>query len=147
MNNNTLEKIKDRFGSKIKNIFVHNRSRVYIEIDKNDLTDFVKFIFSLPGARFATASGVDNLDNMEILYHFSFDKDDLIISLRVFIDRNNPEVESIANIIKGAANIEREIYELLGVNFLNHPCLKRFLIDELPERVYPLRKDWKRAEQ
>ncbi|MCX7704932.1 MAG: NADH-quinone oxidoreductase subunit C [bacterium] len=140
----TLEKIKQRFGEKIKSVFMHNEKRVYLEIDRNDLLDFVKFIFSLPGVRFATASGVDNLHNIEILYHFSFDPEDLIVSIRTFIDRENPEIESISSIVKGAQNIEREMYELLGIKFKNHPGLKRFLIDELPEGFYPLRKDKKR---
>ncbi len=139
-----LEKIKERFGSKVKKIFMHNERRAYIQIDKDDLLDFTGFIFSLPGVRFATASGVDNLDNMEIIYHFSYDPEDLMISIRTFIDRNNPEIESISNIIKGAQNIEREMYELLGIKFKNHPKLTRFLIDELPEDVYPLRKDAER---
>lgn len=140
----TLERIKEEFGTKIKNVMMHGEKRVYIEINKDDLTDFVKFVFSLPGVRFATISGVDNLDNMELIYHFSFDPEDVMISLRTFIDRKNPEIESIAPIIKGASNIEREIYELLGIKFLNHPCLKRFLIQELPEGIYPLRKDAER---
>ncbi|MCM8759794.1 MAG: NADH-quinone oxidoreductase subunit C [Candidatus Omnitrophica bacterium] len=140
----TLEKIKERFGNKIKKIFMHNEKRAYIEIDKNHLLDFTEFIFSLPGVRFVTASGVDNLDNMEIIYHFSFDPEDLMVSIKTFIDRNNPEIESISNIIKGAQNIEREMYELLGIKFKNHPKLTRFLIDELPEGVYPLRKNAER---
>jgi len=85
---------------------------------------------------------VDNLDGMEILYHFSFDREDVIISLRVLLERENPIIESISSIIRGAINIEKEIYELLGIQFLHHPELKRFLLsEEYPDNVYPLRKD------
>ena len=138
-----VEKIKEKFESKIKSAFSHNEKRIYLEIDKDNLTDIVKFIFWDMDARFITASGVDNLKNMEILYHFSLDPEGIVISLRVFLDRDNPYVESISSIVKGALNIEREMYELLGIKFLNHPGLKRFLTDEFPEGFYPLRKDAK----
>ncbi|HOJ30646.1 MAG TPA: NADH-quinone oxidoreductase subunit C [bacterium] len=143
-----IEIIKNEFGSKIKSVLPHNEKRIYIEIDKNDLIDVARFVFQDMDARFITVSAVDNLENMEILYHFSCDPDGIVISLRVFIDRNKLLVESITSIVKGAANIEREIYELLGIKFLNHPGLKRFLTDEFPEGFYPLRKDSPRkAEQ
>ncbi|HOK79879.1 MAG TPA: NADH-quinone oxidoreductase subunit C [bacterium] len=143
-----IEQVKEKFKSKIKSVFFHNEKRVYLEIDKEDLIDVVKFIFHDLDARFITASGIDNLKDMEILYHFSLDSDGIVISLRVFIDRDNPCIESITSIVKGALNIEREMYELLGIKFLNHPGLKRFLTDEFPEGFYPLRKDSPgRAEQ
>ena len=47
----------------------------------------------------------------------------------------------IIAIIPGAKNIEREIWELLGVEFINHPNLIRFLLSkEYPTGEYPLRK-------
>ncbi len=74
-------------------------------------------------------------------YHFSHDETGRIFSLRTFVDKKNPEIESISSIIKGAEWIEREIYELLGVNFRNHPNLKRLLLDE----DWPEGKRFKRA--
>lgn len=139
---NTLEKIKQKFTGKIKNIKIHSDSRIYIDLDKDYLLEFVRYVFNDLDARFITASGVDNLDSMEIVYHFSLDKEDVIVSLRVLLDRENPVIESLSGIIKGVMNIEKEMYELLGIKFLNHPELKRFLVaEDFPEGVYPLRKD------
>jgi len=78
------------------------------------------------------------------LYHFSFDNLSLIISFRVKLDKDNPSIDSITPIIKGAEWIEREMYELLGINFVGHPNLKRLLLpDEWPQGVHPLRTDYK----
>ncbi|HON04814.1 MAG TPA: NADH-quinone oxidoreductase subunit C [Candidatus Ratteibacteria bacterium] len=138
----TLETIKKRFSDRIINIKIHSDIRIYIEIDKKDLLDFAKFIFNDMDARFITATGVDNLDSMEVLYHFSIDREDVIVSLRVLLDREDPVIESLTPVVKGALNIEKEMYELLGIKFLNHPELKRFLLtEEYPEGVFPLRKD------
>ena len=68
-----------------------------------------------------------------------------MISLRVLTgNKEKPEMESITSIIKGAEWIEREIWELLGVNFKGHPNLKRLLLDKTwPEGKYPLRREEK----
>ncbi|MDI6641206.1 MAG: NADH-quinone oxidoreductase subunit C [Elusimicrobiota bacterium] len=48
-------------------------------------------------------------------------------------------------IIKGAEWIEREIWEMLGINFKNHPNLKRLLLaTDFPEGIYPLRQKWEK---
>ena len=104
----------------------------------------MEFIFNELGARFNTASCVDGPKEMEILYHFTFDEISLILSIRVFLDKAKLEIDSITPIMKGAEWIEREMHELFGVNFKNHPNLKRLLLpDDWPEGLYPLRRDYK----
>jgi len=84
---------------------------------------------------------LDTPEGIEILYHFSFDKLGKVVSIRTLLPREKPEVESISLIIKGAQWIEREIQDLLGVKFLNHPDPRRFILaDDWPEGVYPYRK-------
>ena len=93
------------------------------------------------GIRFAIASGTDTPGGFEILYHFSFDKTGLIVSVRVLIeDKNNPEIDSLAVISPAFEWIEREMWEMLGIKFTGHPNLKRLLLSEdWPEGKYPLR--------
>ncbi|MCM8825194.1 MAG: NADH-quinone oxidoreductase subunit C [Candidatus Omnitrophica bacterium] len=140
----TVKRLQERFDGKIRNISLHSDKRIYVDIDKDDLIEFVKFVFIDLDARFITASGVDVINNFEILYHFSIDRADVVVSLRTYLDRENPEIESIVPVVKGASNIEREMYELLGIRFKNHPDLKRFLTDDSLDVVHPLRKDAKR---
>ena len=60
------------------------------------------------------------------------------------LDRDNPEIDSLAQVFHGANWIEREMHELLGIKFRGHPNLKRLLLsDQWPEGVYPLRQDYK----
>lgn len=137
-----LAKIKGKFSWQILNIFEKSPRRVYIDVKPENIKQMVEFIFRRLEARFVTASGVDTPNGIEILYHFSFDIEGKIITLRTKIDKQNPEIESITPIIKGAEWIEREIYELLGVRFKNHPNLKKLLLPEdWPEGKYPLRRE------
>lgn len=135
--------IKEKLADKVLNWEKKNDRRYYIQIDKNDLVEASRILFKNLGLRFSIASGVDQKDNFEILYHFASDKDDKYFSLRVIIDRDKPEVPSISGIITAAKWIEREIWELLGINFTGHPGLRRLLLKEdWPTGVYPLRKDF-----
>ena len=138
-----LNSIKEKFSSEIKNIFEHSAKRIYITIDKKDIINFASYLFKDLGLRLAIASGVDTPGGIEILYHFSYDKTPLIITLRVIIeDKEHPEIDSIANIFRGAEWIEREMWEMLGINFKGHPNLKRLLLaDDWPEGKYPLRQE------
>ena len=137
-----LARIKDEFSKKILKVFEKSRRRIYIDFDSKDIPQVVSFLFREMGGRLATATGIDARKNIEILYHFSFDSSGTIISLRTLVDKKNPEIESITPIIKGAEWIEREIHELLGVNFRNHPNLKRLLLfEDWPEGKYPLRRE------
>ncbi|MCK4329713.1 NADH-quinone oxidoreductase subunit C [candidate division WOR-3 bacterium] len=137
--------IKEKLGNKVLKWEKKNERRFYIEIDKNDLVEASRILFSELKLRFSIASGIDMIDNFEILYHFCCDKEDKFFSLRVIINRDNPEISSISNVITAAKWIEREMWELLGINFTGHPGLKRLLLKEdWPEGEYPLRKDFKK---
>ena len=87
------------------------------------------------------ATAQDTPQGLEILYHFSFDQTGQVISVRVLItDKKNPQIDSIAVLFKGAEWIEQEMWELLGINFIGHPNLKRLLLaEEWPEGKFPLR--------
>jgi len=137
-----LAKIKEKFSWQILNIFEKSLRRVYIDLKPENIKEIVEFIFRRLRARFVIVSAVDTRNAIEILYHFSFDSVGKIVTLRTKIDKENPEIESITPIIKGAEWIEREIYELLGVRFKNHPNLKRLLLaEDWPEGKYPLRRE------
>lgn len=139
-----LKDIKTRFSSDIIDIFDKSHKRIYIEIKPESITKVAKYVFKDLGARFNIASGVDARHHMEILYHFTIEDIDFVISLRVKLQKPNLEIDSLAPIFEGANWIEREIHELLGINFKGHPDLRRLLLpDGWPEGVYPLRKDYK----
>jgi len=86
------------------------------------------------------------LKAIEILYHFSHDSTGLMLSVRAAIaDKEKPAIGSLTSVIKGISWIEREIHELLGVDFTGHPNLKHLLLtDDWPQGDYPLRHDNKR---
>lgn len=137
--------IKDRLGDIAFEIEEKSARRIYLSVHKSDLRQVAKVLFEDFKARFSIASGMDNGKNFEILYHFSFDELNKIISIRTFIEKDSPAVDSLVPVIGPCAEwIEREMHELLGIYFAGHPNLKRLLLSEdWPEGVYPLRRDFK----
>lgn len=85
---------------------------------------------------------VDYPEHMIMVYHLRSMKHGHEMVLKAKIDdRENPEVETLCHIWRTAEYHEREVYDLFGVKFTNHPDLRRILLDEDWEG-YPLRKDY-----
>lgn len=138
-----LSRIKEELGDKIVDWCEKSPRRVYVEVKPDDVPEATRLIFKDLGARFQIASGVDTPSAIEILYHWGFDKFDFIVTLKTRLDRENPEIESVAGICKGTEWIEREMWELLGIKFRNHPDMRHLLLlDDWPEGKYPLRRDY-----
>ena len=139
-----LQTLKERFPEDVTGVYEKSAKRVYVEIKPNAIVEMAQFLFKEIGARFNIASGVDARNHMEILYHFTEEDIDLVISLRVHLPKTKLEIDSLTPVFTAAQWIEREMHELLGINFLGHPELKPLLLPEdWPEGVYPLRKDYK----
>ncbi len=136
-----IDRLKEKFGKKIE-VFEKNTKRIYVNAsNKKDALEVVKFLFLDERLRFAIASGVDTREGIEILYHMSDDKTGRVITVRTLAEKPYPEMPSATSFMPAADWIEREIHELLGVNFIGHPNLVKLLLaDDWPDGVYPLRK-------
>jgi NADH:ubiquinone oxidoreductase subunit C len=143
MSVNLKETIKEKLGKKILTWEEKSQRRIYFTVDKKDIFETAKLLFKELALRFSIASGMEVPDGFEILYHFSFDQTGEMYSVRVLIeDKKNPSVDAITPLFPGAEWIEREMWELLGINFKGHPNLKRLLLaDDWPEGNYPLRQN------
>lgn len=142
-------KIKEKFASRIKDWQEHSKRRIYFFMDKQDILEAAGYLFKDLNLRLCTATAADLQDGFELVYHFSDDKTGVIYSLRTFIKgKDNSEIDSISPVFKAAEWIEREIWELFGINFKNHPDLRHLLLmDGWPENEFPMRKDYKKPHE
>ena len=138
-----VKEVKERFKQDIIEFSDRSPDRIYVEINPQAIVPVATYIFKDLKARFNIASGVDVRTHLEIIYHFTIEYLSLILSLRVKLDKTNPGIDSLAPVFKGANWIEREMWELLGIEFKGHPDLRRLLLsDEWPQGVYPLKQDY-----
>lgn len=87
----------------------------------------------------STIVGEDRRDHFLLSYPFA---GPVVVVLQVKVDREKPEVPSLAPVLPGAIVYEREIHDLFGIVPLEHPDLRRQVLPEgWPQGLYPLRKD------
>ncbi|GAI00802.1 unnamed protein product [marine sediment metagenome] len=110
-----LDNLRKKFKDDIIEVFDKSPKRVYVEIRPDSIVQVVSYIFKDLKARFNTASGVDLRYHMEILYHFLIEDINLLISLRVKLQKPKLEIDSLSPIFEGANWIEREMHEILGI--------------------------------
>jgi len=87
-------------------------------------------------------SAVDYIDHFEVIYHLTSFKFNHSAVIKVRINgRDDLKIPSVVDIWPGANFQEREIWDLMGIQFDNHPNLKRIMLWEgFPG--HPLRKDF-----
>lgn len=143
---NVIENFINKLEKEYKLRLEHQQpseKRIYIRVPREYLIELAKIIFKDMKAKFCIASGIDVREGFEVLYHFSFDKEGFICTLRTLAPRDDPTLDSLVSIIPGATWIEREINDILGVKFKGHPNLKRLVKAEfLDENEFPFRKDF-----
>jgi len=139
--NNKLSEIKEKLLAFEQPL----DDRIIISCETDDAYAINQFLLEDIDARFVVITGIDADDCFELLYHYSYDQTGCVITIKTFIrDRQQPQVESITPLLPAAEWIEREIHDVLGIKFKNHPNLKRLILaDDWPEGVYPLRKEAK----
>ena len=141
-----LEKlINSELSSKILNSAIRNEE-LLIETSDNDLVEVVQFLKSNENCKFKQLidiAGVDYPENekrFELIYLFLSHENNIRIKLltKFAIDQT---INSITKIFPSANWMEREVFDMYGIKFKNHPDLRRILTD-YGFKGYPLRKDF-----
>jgi NADH-quinone oxidoreductase subunit C len=147
-----VEKIKDKFPIIASSLAIHHDKeylRVYI-LDKNFLKEVLTFCKNELGYNFLMdLFAIDYLMLLEENYNKRFkvvyNLFNLVKNHRVFIEvgvsEDDLELESVVDLWQSANWFEREVFDMFGVKFKNHPNLKRILMYEGFEG-HPLRKDY-----
>ncbi|MEC7881084.1 MAG: NADH-quinone oxidoreductase subunit C [Chloroflexota bacterium] len=135
--------IEDLLGSNFKNqIEAIGEDYVQVSNDKSlDLFNNLKIDHQYD--LLSSVTSVDRISHFEVVYHLtSLQKNEsLVIKINCGEGRVDPKVKSVISVWRGAELQEREIYDLMGIMFEDHPNMKRLLLWENFEG-HPLRKDF-----
>ena len=119
------------------------KRRWYWEIDADDIVNVAGFCFNSLGCRFSIATGADTPQGFTIIYHFSLDRLGLVLNVRVTLPHDDPQVDSLTVLGRGFEWIEREMRELLGLEFSGLDDTRHLLLpDDSPEDYHPLRRSY-----
>jgi NADH/F420H2 dehydrogenase subunit C len=84
---------------------------------------------------------IDWKTHLTMVYHLTSTTHRHVVVIKSKLDRVNPEIETVCHIWRTAEFHERETYEMFGVQFLNHPDLRRLILED-DMKGWPLRKDF-----
>ncbi|HMS64806.1 MAG TPA: NADH-quinone oxidoreductase subunit C [Ignavibacteria bacterium] len=116
-------------------------------IDRNDVIDACKILKEDPELKFTSLLDAISVDRFqkknryEMFYNLVSIENNERIFIKIKLDSVNPEMQSLTQIWRSANWYEREAYDMMGINFINHPDLRRMYMPEEFE-YYPLRKDF-----
>jgi len=123
---------------------VEGKQFTEITVQPENLISLATFLKDNPMTCFdflACLSGVDYGEDLGVVYHIRSTRDNRTVVVKTRIpDRKDPVIESVTRIWPGAEYHEREVFDLFGIKFANHPDLRRFFLER--SSGYPLRKDY-----
>jgi NADH:ubiquinone oxidoreductase subunit C len=80
--------------------------------------------------------------HLTMVYHLESTQYRHTMVVKSKLERTQPQIESVSHIWRTAEFHEREVFELFGVKFLNHPDLRLLILPDGWEGKFPLRKDF-----
>lgn len=139
-----LKNIKEKYSTDVVDVFKKSEIRAIITIKSGSLLRIAEYVYKDLEFRFIIATANHTKKGFEILYHFSNDNIGLIANLHVILPVEKPEIESLSNMFSATNWIEREMHELYGIVFLNHPEPEKLISEgNWAEGVYPYRREFK----
>jgi NADH-quinone oxidoreductase subunit C len=145
MKNFTLEKLKTKFADSIQDV-IEFRGELTLIIAKGALLEICDFLKNDPDLQYNFLSDVTAVDyperekRFEVVYNlYSVPK---MWRVRLKVNIGEKEIIPSVTSIWSAANwLEREVFDMLGIEFENHPDLSRILMPD-DWKGHPLRKDF-----
>lgn len=112
-----------------------------LTVNSENLLEIMEFLKDNTYEFLADITAVDYKDKFAVVYQLYQYLNNGHLTVRVELNHDNPQVESLCGIWQGANWLEREVLDLMGITFLNHPNPKRIMMWEGYDG-HPLRKDY-----
>ena len=141
--------LETALGEFAEEVTVQRERRLFVTLaDAEDLVPAMEALLHEGITHLSTISGLDDGERYELLYHMlrygDYEDGDLgpatAVTVRLFLDRDDPEITSLVDTIPGAAMYEREVMDMLGVEFEGHPNPDRLMLADDWEAGPPMRK-------
>ena len=146
----------NKVGAKLEEVFADKvqiqgepQGILQLEVDKKYIIELLGFLKNDPELKFIFLTDITAVhypdfekdQQMCVVYHIHSLENNIRVRIKVFINGDNPTIDSATVLWHGANWMERETFDFFGVKFIGHPDLRRILnMDEL--NVHPMRKEY-----
>jgi len=123
------------------------RGELTLYFNKNDIVEVCKFLKEDRELEFLLCEDITAVDwarrknRFTMVYHIFSLKNKFRLRLKADIDEDECSIDSVVSVWRTSNWQEREVYDMYGISFNNHPDLRRMYMPEDFE-YYPLRKDF-----
>ncbi|MEI6136950.1 MAG: NADH-quinone oxidoreductase subunit C [Chloroflexota bacterium] len=137
-------RVAARLGAALPGI-VTRATDEWVEVEPERVQEALRWLHDseeFDAAQLSNLTSVDRYTSFEVVYHLqSLDLNQQVVVKAILADHDAPSLPSAYPVYKGALLQEREVYDLMGIRFADHPDLRRlFLWEGFPG--HPLRKDF-----
>ena len=138
--------LRTALGERVLDV-VEFRDDVTVRISKDAVVEAATWLRDNPACPFPLCEDLFAMDaftrtnRFEVKYHFFSVREKVRIHLKLAVDEKDPRVPSIVSVFPSANFGEREAYDMIGVQFVGHPDMRRMYMPEDYE-YFPLRKDF-----
>lgn len=143
----TLQTIQEKLGDRVLETLVSRDDEIVI-LDRQGMRESFRFFKEEPALQFDFLSDLTAVDywknkqpRFEVVYQLLSLKGQRRLRVRIPVPESDPTVESLTPLWRGANFMEREVWDLFGIRFTDHPDLRRILLYE-EFQGHPLRKDY-----
>lgn len=138
-----VSEIKELLGDRASEIKMQRARSIFVTVKAEDYKDSIRSVVEKYGiTHISTITGADSGQTVDVMPHLSHAG--VKITFKAAVPKTAAEIDTLTDILPGAVMYEREIHDLLGVKFNEHPNLARLVLsDDWPSDVYPLRKEYK----
>jgi NADH-quinone oxidoreductase subunit C len=141
-----IETVKAKFADQVLGVGAH-AGQAWVDVKRDRIVDIIKCLRDDGG--FDMLSDLTAVDYLNqgmperycVVYNLYSVKDNVRARVKAWVSEADPAIESVSPLFRSAPWAEREVWDLFGIKFNNHPGLKRLM---LPENYdgHPLRKDY-----
>ena len=142
-----ISQLQDAFPTGLAKI-VEWRGELAVTVPRDRLHEVAQFLHDDPAMDFdyivhvSSVDWPDDEERFEVVYEFYSIKKRQRIRLKTRAPESDCIVDSLTDLWRGADFMEREVYDMMGIRFRNHPDLRRILMPDDYTEGYPLRKDF-----
>ncbi len=143
----TLKKLQETFGDRVEVVPSPFDGMDTVKVPRENIVELCTFLRDEKGLEFNLMRDLTCVDyihekpRFEVVYHLYSVSHGHELRVKARLEEEDPAIDTVTGVWTGANWFEREVYDLYGVTFNNHPDLRRILL--YPEfEGHPLRKDY-----